>query len=127
MAELQKQILIIDDSVDIQILLSTLLTANGYIARCASNGALALSLMQDSIHLPDLIILDAQMPTMNGYEFREQQILNPTFSDIPVIVTTAERDLALDEKMLLPQAILRKPLEIVSLLEIIARLLYTKS
>ena len=42
--------------------------------------------------LPDLILLDIDMPEMNGYEAMKKMKANPQFSDIPVIFLTAKTD-----------------------------------
>jgi CheY-like chemotaxis protein len=111
-----KKILVIDDAQDIQFLLATLLDANGYQVDCTSNGQEALSLLRISSVLPDLILLDAQMPIMDGYEFRMQQRRDARLKEIPVVVMTADDDLTVRQEMLEPLVVLHKPLQIRSLI-----------
>jgi two-component system, sensor histidine kinase and response regulator len=76
-------ILIVDDIPDNLRLLSAMLTEQGYDVRSVTNGATAL--MGVKSQLPDLILLDIQMPGMNGYQVCEQLKLNPATQAIPVI------------------------------------------
>ncbi|MEG4225008.1 adenylate/guanylate cyclase domain-containing protein [Microcoleus sp. N9_B2] len=85
-----KDILIVDDMPDNLRLLSTMLTSYGYHVRKAINGHLALQGAQ--ISPPDLILLDINMPQMNGYEVCEQLKLSGKTKDIPVIFISALDD-----------------------------------
>ncbi len=85
-----KDILIVDDMPDNLRLLSTMLTSYGYHVRKAINGHLALQGAQ--ISPPDLILLDINMPQMNGYEVCEQLKLSENTKDIPVIFISALDD-----------------------------------
>ncbi|UNU26623.1 adenylate/guanylate cyclase domain-containing protein [Microcoleus vaginatus] len=85
-----KDILIVDDMPDNLRLLSTMLTAYGYHVRKAINGHLALQGAQ--ISPPDLILLDINMPQMNGYEVCEKLKLSQQTKDIPVIFISALDD-----------------------------------
>jgi CheY-like chemotaxis protein len=104
-------VLVIDDSEDNQILLSMLLKSKGYQVYTASNGREALALLSELSTLPDLILLDAQMPIMNGYQFRAEQKMNSRLKNIPVIVMTADDNLKTLDKMLDPHLVLIKPLD----------------
>lgn len=73
-----KTILIIDDEVDIQGALGFFLKRKGYDVLTASNGLEGLGILADK--RPDLILLDGNMPLMNGREFlkaRKEQNLHP--------------------------------------------------
>ena len=80
-------ILIVDDTPDNLRLLSTMLQSQGYRVRKAINGQLALKGAQ--IAPPDLILLDINMPIMNGYEVCEQLKIRPETGNIPVIFISA--------------------------------------
>ena len=67
-----KDILIVDDMPDNLRLLSTMLTCYGYHVRKAINGQLALQGAE--ISPPDLILLDINMPKMNGFEFLQKLV-----------------------------------------------------
>jgi CheY-like chemotaxis protein len=80
-------ILIVDDTPDNLRLLSTMLQSQGYRVRKAINGQLALKGAQ--IAPPDLILLDINMPIMNGYEVCQQLKIRPETGKIPVIFISA--------------------------------------
>ncbi|MBW4491274.1 MAG: hybrid sensor histidine kinase/response regulator [Trichocoleus desertorum ATA4-8-CV12] len=83
-------ILIVDDTPDNLRLLSTMLTGQGYEVRSVINGAMAL--MGARAEPPDLILLDINMPQMNGYEVCEQLKADDCSRDIPVIFISALED-----------------------------------
>ncbi|WP_445244281.1 adenylate/guanylate cyclase domain-containing protein [Microcoleus sp. OTE_8_concoct_300] len=85
-----KDILIVDDMPDNLRLLSTMLTCYGYHVRKAINGQLALQGAE--ISPPDLILLDINMPKMNGYQVCEKLKLSERTKDIPVIFISALDD-----------------------------------
>ncbi len=80
-------ILIVDDIPDNLHLLSTILTKRGYNVRKALNGEMALKAAQASP--PDLILLDINMPHMDGYEVCERLKANEQTQAIPVIFLSA--------------------------------------
>jgi serine phosphatase RsbU (regulator of sigma subunit) len=80
-------ILIVDDLPANLQFLNSILIERGYQVRPAINGQVALKIAQKS--LPDLILLDIQMPGINGYEVCEQLKANDKTCDIPVIFISA--------------------------------------
>ncbi|MFB2839004.1 adenylate/guanylate cyclase domain-containing protein [Floridanema evergladense] len=85
--ETTANILIVDDTPDNLRLLSTMLAGQGYYVRKAINGQMALKAAEMSP--PDLILLDVNMPLMNGYEVCQALKANPITSKIPVIFISA--------------------------------------
>jgi diguanylate cyclase (GGDEF)-like protein len=85
--ETQGQILIVDDRPDNLRLLHAMLTQAGYDVRRAINGATAL--MGVRAILPDLILLDINMPDMDGYEVCRQLKQDRETHEIPVIFLSA--------------------------------------
>ena len=83
-------ILIVDDMPDNLRLLSTMLTERGYEVRKALNGQMALKAVE--AEPPDLILLDINMPGMNGYEVCEHLKENRQSYKIPVIFVSALDD-----------------------------------
>ncbi|OUS28840.1 hypothetical protein A9Q99_10660 [Gammaproteobacteria bacterium 45_16_T64] len=75
-------ILIIDDDRFIQKFLSRAMTGK-YTPLCADNGQEGIEIAKES-H-PDVILLDVEMPGLNGYEVCDKLRLDPVTSDIPVI------------------------------------------
>jgi signal transduction histidine kinase len=85
-------LLVVDDTPDNLRLLSTMLSERGYKVRKVISGQLALRVV--SLAPPDLILLDINMPQMNGYEVCEKLKANPQTSDIPVIFLSALDDVS---------------------------------
>jgi CheY-like chemotaxis protein len=83
-------LLVVDDTPDNLRLLSTMLSEQGYKVRKVMSGPLALRVV--SVASPDLILLDINMPQMNGYEVCEKLKADPKTSDIPVIFISALDD-----------------------------------
>ena len=82
-----KRILVVDDDPNIVELLQLRLEANGYEVSTASNGIEAFA--QAKEQRPDLIVLDAAMPIMDGYQFMQEVRWRAEFKDIPILVLTA--------------------------------------
>ena len=82
-SELQKRILIVDDLPENLRLLSFLLSEKGYSVSTATNGAMALSLIEQES--PDLILLDIMIPQMNGYEVCRSLKSSEATKHIPII------------------------------------------
>ncbi|MEL6909058.1 MAG: EAL domain-containing protein [Cyanobacteria bacterium J06643_13] len=80
-------ILIVDDTADNLRLLSKTLIAEGYQVRCAINGSVAL--LSIKTRIPDLILLDVNMPDIDGFEVCQQLKLSELTRDIPIIFISA--------------------------------------
>jgi two-component system, cell cycle response regulator len=84
-------LLVVDDNSMNRIMLSRYITKLGYRASLAEDGRQALDKLQ---HEPiDLVLLDVQMPEMDGYEVLEQLKADPRLRDIPVIMISAVDEL----------------------------------
>ncbi|PSB09157.1 GGDEF domain-containing response regulator [Pleurocapsa sp. CCALA 161] len=83
-------ILIVDDLADNLRVLSHTLSQEGYKIRCAKNGAIALQVAVKVI--PDLILLDINMPGMDGYEVCQRLKDAVQTKDVPVIFLSALND-----------------------------------
>jgi len=83
-------ILIVDDDPIGREMLAALLAPQGYQLMFAHDGAEALS--QAAILLPDLVLLDAMMPKMNGFEVCQRLRADPLLGEVPVIMLTALDD-----------------------------------
>jgi two-component system, sensor histidine kinase and response regulator len=80
-------ILMVDDNpVNLQVLAS-MLEQSGWRPRPVTSGRLGLQAARST--LPDLVLLDVNMPDMNGYEVCEQFKADPRLADIPVIFVSA--------------------------------------
>ena len=83
----ESNILIVDDSSTSLNVLSRILEREGYNIYPASGGDVALDAV--SKQLPDLILLDIQMPDMDGYEVCRRLKEDELTQDIPVIFISA--------------------------------------
>jgi len=82
-----KSVLVVEDNRELRELLVDLLESDGYQVSAAENGEEALE--KARLRRPELILLDLMMPVMNGWQFRERQLQDPSLSDVPVIVLSA--------------------------------------
>jgi len=80
-------ILVVDDNIVNQKVLSKVLESNGYNVDSASDGFEALTSIFNK--KPDLILLDVQMPKMDGFEVCRRLKADPASEEIPVIFITA--------------------------------------
>ena len=83
-------ILVVDDTPDNLRLLSALLTTRGYRVRKALNGQTALKTVRTVP--PELILLDINMPGMNGYEVCQELKADEQTQEIPIIFISALDD-----------------------------------
>lgn len=81
------KVLVADDHADNRRLLHDLLSIREYTVFTATDGEEALTAAQD--HTPDLIILDVDMPRMDGFEVMKHLKANPLLSHIPILMLTA--------------------------------------
>jgi len=81
------QIMVVDDSVSIRQVVSRLMEEQGWRVQTAKDGIDALEKLRD--FRPDLIVLDIEMPRMNGYEFLSAIRVQPVFQGIPVVMLTS--------------------------------------
>ena len=119
---LPHHILVVDDDRDLRDSVTEALEDMGYSVAAANDGAQGLAYLR-GVQLPDLILLDLQMPNMDGVRFREEQLKSAEIADIPVAVMTADPDGKKKVASLNIAGFLRKPLQIPSLLELIQRVL----
>lgn len=78
-----RTILIVDDNQTNMLVLQNVLSHTAYHVHIVRDGAAALAFATQSI--PDLILLDIEMPGMNGYEVCEQLKADPVTQNIPII------------------------------------------
>lgn len=92
MVENRETVLIVDDTPANLQLLESILQERGYQVRAAISGQMALKAVR--IQPPDIILLDINMPEMNGYEVCRVLKSDPQFVNIPVIFVSAAVDTA---------------------------------
>lgn len=82
-----RTVMIVDDDQDIREILAEILTDAGYTVVPSVNGSDALTKLHQVT--PSLILLDLNMPVMDGIAFRHAQRRDPRFSAIPTVVMSA--------------------------------------
>lgn len=83
----EQSILVVDDTQENLVLLTEMLKSKGYAVRAVPSGEIALGTAR--ANPPDLVLLDINMPEMDGYEVCREFKADPALKDIPVIFLTA--------------------------------------
>jgi CheY-like chemotaxis protein len=110
------RILIVDDEPDIRFMMRLILEGAGHMVTEARHGATGLKSVKATP--PDLVITDVMMPTMGGVEFIECLRSDPDTAAIPIMVVSANSELATAANTRLP-----KPFEPQELLDATALLI----
>jgi len=84
---MSKRILLVEDQEDARRIVRDLLSANGYTLLEAQTGEDGLKLAQSE--QPDLILMDIQLPGMDGYEVTRLIKADPALRHIPIIAVTS--------------------------------------
>src|SRR6185503_18286093 len=79
--------LVVDDSITVRRVTQRLLERNGMRVLTARDGVDAMEMLQE--HTPDIILLDIEMPRMDGYEVATQVRADARLSGIPIIMITS--------------------------------------
>ena len=87
-------LLLVDDEEDLALTTATLLRSQGYTVEVVHDGRQALAAIDR--HLPDLVILDYEMPEMDGLQVISALRAKPQTARIPILLSTASR-CSLDE------------------------------
>ena len=82
-----RHILVVEDQEDNRQIMRDLLTANDYEMTEAENGEEALAAVAKD--RPDLILMDIQLPVLDGYEATRRIKADPSLSSIPIIAVTS--------------------------------------
>jgi CheY-like chemotaxis protein len=111
-----RAVMIVEDDTALRESLVEVLAAEGFTIVEAENGRQALQFLRDEGVAPEVILLDLMMPVMSGWEFRKEQLGDPSISSIPVIVMSATEPRGISASAMLP-----KPFGIDTLLAAISR------
>jgi CheY-like chemotaxis protein len=102
-----ERILIADDNAHMVELLATILPDWGYRVTSARDGLEALQSLE--ISLPDLILMDIEMPGLGGSEVCRRLKAHPERRDIPVMLISGRSDVAVQAKIAGADGFLSKP------------------
>jgi two-component system, cell cycle response regulator DivK len=84
------KVLIVDDTSQVRMLVGRYLQAKGYEISEAENGEEGV--VAAIADRPDLILMDLNMPVMDGFKATQEIKSKPTLKDVPIIALTAEAD-----------------------------------
>ncbi len=110
-------ILVVEDDPSTRALMVTWLDLEGYEVLAVSNGIEALSLLQHEA--PCLMVVDLDMPVMDGAELRRQQLLMPAVCAVPFILVSGAYDAGRIARALGIADVLSKPFDADRLLRIV--------
>jgi len=122
-----KRILYIEDNPENRTLVRRVLTAEGYTLIEAVDGWTGLRAIEEN--LPDLIIIDINLPGLDGYEVTSRIKMMPRLARIPIIAMTANVMQGDREKSLAAgcDGYIQKPIDIDLLPEQVAKFLSRNS
>jgi DNA-binding response OmpR family regulator len=81
--------LVVDDAADIRLLADLVLSMAGYTVTAASSGSEALQKLAAG-DLPDIVLLDVQMPDVDGWETLTRVRATPRTAELPVVLCTVK-------------------------------------
>ena len=115
---MKQQVLVVEDSEDIRVLLEYLLTNEGIPVVTAKNGKEGIERLREMTN-PGLVLLDLMMPVMTGEKFLDAKALEPRIAKVPVVILSA----ATDRRQLVHSegvvGFLRKPVNIDHVLSVV--------
>jgi chemosensory pili system protein ChpA (sensor histidine kinase/response regulator) len=79
--------LVVDDSITVRRVTQRLLERNGMRVLTARDGEDAVAVMEE--HVPDVVLLDIEMPRMDGYEVAQHMRTSPRLKHVPIIMITS--------------------------------------
>jgi chemosensory pili system protein ChpA (sensor histidine kinase/response regulator) len=80
-----RRVLVVDDQPEFRFLHAELLKGFGYTVEVAADGVEALALMSPAV---DLVVMDGDMPKMNGFEVARLIRSDPQIADVPIVMVT---------------------------------------
>jgi CheY-like chemotaxis protein len=112
-----KTVLVIEDDLDLQNLMASLLELDGYRVERASHGLEGLAII--ARHLPDLILLDMRMPVMDGWRFAQE--FRERYDRLrPIVVVTAAADARERAAEIQADGYIAKPFDLDELIQVVA-------
>jgi DNA-binding response OmpR family regulator len=115
-------ILIVDDDPDYGASFVEILACEGHVVRLANNGAEGLRLLR--ARMPELVLLDVDMPILSGPEMALQMLIEDVGKErIPILFISANPDLSAIAKRIGTAYFLAKPFDLRVVLVLIDRVL----
>jgi chemosensory pili system protein ChpA (sensor histidine kinase/response regulator) len=85
----RREVLVVDDSLSVRRSVANLMKSAGWTVTTARDGMEGLEQLQQMTHQPDLVIMDIEMPRMDGYELATRLRAKPEFDSVPLIILTS--------------------------------------
>jgi CheY-like chemotaxis protein len=104
-------VLVVDDDTDLRQLTASVLACNGYGVVEAGHGREGMTKLVQ--HTPDLVVLDLNMPVMDGWEFcaEQQRLSEGRLASVPVLLVTGADDASAHTRTLKAVGLVRKPFD----------------
>jgi CheY-like chemotaxis protein len=118
-----KAVLVIDDDLDFQTMVSELLKSKGFKVSCLLKGE--LSMVSHFARQSDIILLDIQLPGTNGIDISKTLRADPTTEKIPIILISGHS--GNQSELTTADAFFGKPFSLSTLLEKVNELLNAES
>ena len=114
-----KQIMIVEDSTVDSNHLSRILSDAGYAVRVAASGLTALELLKT--YKPDIVMMDINMPELDGFATARRMSRQPDTKDIPVVFVTSKDQKAdrVFAQMMGAQGYITKPYQVQQILAVL--------
>lgn len=101
-------ILLVDDDDDVRAAFALALRRRGHQVAEASDGSEALAILRAGMR-PSLILLDNDMPILDGAHFRQEQLCDRELASIPILLVTGDADIEALADAMQPVGIVQKP------------------
>ena len=124
-SNIEPLVLVVDDDPDIRRLTESLLTDHGYHVILAAHGQDAIQRLRH--RCPDLIVLDLNMPIMDGWTFRTEQrdLADQKLAAVPVLLMTGEDNAIAYADTLQAVGVIKKPFDPAELLTAISAAIHS--
>jgi chemosensory pili system protein ChpA (sensor histidine kinase/response regulator) len=83
----EPRIMVVDDSLTVRKITGRLLTREGYLVMTARDGVEALEMLVDAV--PDVMLVDVEMPRMDGFDLTRNVRADTRLKDVPIIMITS--------------------------------------
>jgi CheY-like chemotaxis protein len=110
----------VEDNYDVRWLLRQVLLLDGWSVELAANAHEAINVFETQ--LPSIVLLDLNMPKMDGWAFMDRRRLEPAWEQVPVVVMSGSHDRAEEALERGANGFLPKPFTIQQLREMLADL-----
>jgi len=115
-----RPILLVEDDADIREVVELVLSSHGYEVTTLADGEQAVARLEQGPR-PALVLLDLMLPRISGEDVLKAIRGQPSLADVPVVIVSGDSDAQQRVRALAAEGLLRKPVELDELLEVVAR------